>query len=148
MPDCPHCNGPLLKGLNGRIPVLYCHPCQRSFEAHTLEEAYDEEAQLVQAIRTALQADGYIVERVGQHRADKAGTDPGVADLLVSRHDWLPYTCAQMEVKLPSQQQKQSAEQRQKAEDGRLAIVTSVREAKEIADAVSRRLRRLALIMD
>ena len=51
------------------------------------------ECELVEAIRTDLQAHGYIVLRVGQRRADKGGSDFGVPDLLV-RYNGDEWGCA------------------------------------------------------
>lgn len=42
-----------------------------------------EEAALVLDCKRAAEAMGVYVERIGQHRADKAGSDRGVPDMLV-----------------------------------------------------------------
>jgi len=61
----------------------------------------ESESMLVTRIVRALNACGYLAQRVGQYRADRAGNDKGVADLLVRHPYWGRGLCMQMEVKLP-----------------------------------------------
>jgi hypothetical protein len=46
------------------------------------------EADIVVQIQEGLRALGFIVLRVGQHRADLAGTTAGTPDLFVGRSAW------------------------------------------------------------
>lgn len=115
---CPDCGGPILTGTDGARRILYCPDCAQIFaalpqtretelklpgldrgvQAHKIRQS---EAELVARICTALRAAGYVVQRVGQYRPDYAGTDRGVADLLVRDPAWQTGLCQQQEVKLP-----------------------------------------------
>lgn len=132
--NCPRCDAPMQQGTDGAKRVFACLPCGYVGSAEDAPPACDTEADLVLAIREALIADGYLVERVGQWRADRAGTDPGVADLLVSHRSWPPWLWAQFEVKLPGG--ALSTAQAQKVATGRMTVVRSVAEARQCVQSV------------
>jgi hypothetical protein len=58
------------------------------------------EADLVVQIQEGLRALGYTVLRVGQYRADFAGTTEGTPDLFIGREGWGPVFIG-LEVKRP-----------------------------------------------
>lgn len=86
------------------------------------------EAAIVQCIIEGFTWLGYTVLRVGQWRADKAGSDPGVPDLLVSQKGW--GFLVGLEVKC--QNGHISKAQKDLADDGKTFIVKSWEEALEI----------------
>lgn len=91
---CSLCGGACVNSDRG----WFCYPCQRlskGFSITSIKPATDSpfrnEAELVQAIRKALIGRGWLVYRIGQHRADRAGTDAGVPDLMCIRAGTPPY---------------------------------------------------------
>ena len=113
---CPQCKTPLYPGYNNGVHGMSClqQSCgyfvpdgaepvkaaktsqKRPQRESGVSETYADEAELVQAIVCELTARGFGVYRIGQHRADKAGTDEGVSDLMISELGW----CKPMEVKI------------------------------------------------
>jgi len=85
------------------------------------------EIDLVQMIRTALEYKGYTVFRTNQWRGDKAGSDPGVPDLLVRKKDWVPGTLLGIEVKTPKGRLSQT--QKWVETIGGMIVVRSVEDA-------------------
>lgn len=92
------------------------------------------ESDLVIGIVDGLTLKGYTVLRVGQHRADKAGTDPGVVDLLVGHPRW-GNRWVMIECKVPTlpgvktRKGRTSPEQRALQEAGMSAVVNSIEAA-------------------
>jgi hypothetical protein len=89
---------------------------------------------LVERIRRALEAEGLVVLRVGQHRADQAGTDPGAPDLLAARPGCGPVWLG-LEVKRPRGGRLTPA-QRRLAYAGLVAVVRSVEDALDAAKKI------------
>lgn len=85
------------------------------------------EAQLVQQIKEGLEWQGCTVLRVGQHRADKAGSDCGVPDLLVRRSEWPYGVWLGVEVKLPTGRLSAAQEALQQA--GAIVVARSLEDA-------------------
>jgi hypothetical protein len=75
---------------NGDAPEQ-CNPCAEPPDAHP-----GPESALVQEIREWCVANGYRIDRVGQHVAKGSGNEIGIGDLLVRRRDkgramWLAF---------------------------------------------------------
>lgn len=112
------------------------HPRQTPKAAQTpLQEAFGgSEAALVTAIVKALRKSGRTVLRVGQHRADMAGTTVGTPDLFC----WVG--CGWIGLECKTKTGRLSPEQRRLAAAGMVRVVRSVEEALEIVEEESRNL--------
>lgn len=86
------------------------------------------EKQVQQAIVQTLRLAGFVVEEIGQHRADLSGQSAGVQDLQV-QVDGCPLALT-IEVKVPGKERKFSNEAQKRAvESGRRVLVTDQEQA-------------------
>jgi hypothetical protein len=91
------------------------------------------ECDLVALIEYAAQARGYLVAKVGQHRADGSGTTVGYPDLSVRRSGWPCGMACLIEVKTKGG--RLSTEQEKLFDAGWSYVVWSVEGAMEALDA-------------
>lgn len=141
MPTCPYCQTALLNSDKG----LFCRTCYKVIETvfegqkparkpvQPLKsaETYKNEAELVEAIREALEARGWQVWRIGQHVVKGSGSDAGVPDLLCvyPRHGYHPAIVRLIEAK--HGYNKPTPEQQVLIDIGASVAVWSVEEALE-----------------
>jgi hypothetical protein len=97
------------------------------------------EQDLMRGIYQGLTLQGYIVLRVGQWRADHAGSDPGCPDLFVSHPAWLEACWLGLECK--GTHARLSAAQRRLADGGRVVVCRRWEDALSELRRFERRLR-------
>lgn len=141
--NCPRCSHLMTSGTEGTEPVWYCPFCEESYsavnrqpklphldrgrQAVTIERT---EAQIVQGIRRLLLAKGYMVWRTGQLRADWAGNDKGLPDVLLRRPQW---RCGEMlGIEVKTRTGRTHGLQAQMVETEQYAVARSEEEAWQI----------------
>ena len=111
----------------------YCHFCG-TFSPDGKAPVYcgrgAEEADIVAAAVQLLEISGYVVLRVGQHRADKAGQTPGTPDLFVGR-EGAPFWLG-LEMKTGTGRVRK--EQKELAEKGLILVARTPEEALRLAE--------------
>jgi hypothetical protein len=151
---CPKCGHDTYPRMSEGKAIWACYACgtvtprrttqeEEYFPAHgpavtTPTKRDNPEARIVQEIRKALISAGYRVYRCQQRRADFAGSDAGIGDLLVTRRGWL-FTI-QMDAKVPGGVVSEA--QARACAEGHLFLVESAEDALAIAREAQRRIER------
>lgn len=132
-PFCPRCWEP------AHVPALQIPGALRVFdsirpaEATPEPETYDRESELVQAIRAAFQARGWLVYCIGQHVVRGSGSDEGVPDMLVVKPACAPYPAVVRLLECKIGRNGATEAQQKLIDAGASYLVRSVREALEAA---------------
>jgi hypothetical protein len=104
-------------------------PASESVQIPT--EIYKNEPEVVEAIRKALEARGWLIYRIGQHIVKGSGSDAGVPDMLCVRPGVPPFTTKTVLLEVKFGKNGLTAEQKKLVEIGASFEVRSVAEALE-----------------